>query len=324
MVEERVPGLSLEPAALGDAAPPSAGPAARVRGRGRGGAAAGPGEGRKWTGSALVIPALLLVIAFLFAPLALIVRFSLDLYDPATLMKGVFSVDNYANAFTDPYYRAVLGTTFEMAALSTAIVMLLAFPVAYYISRVQSEKVRGLLIILTVLPLLLGNAVRSAAWMVVMGSKGMANAVMIAVGLIDEPMKILYTPTAVVIALVSVLLPFAIITLQSVMDSIPASLEEAGQSLGHSPLRTVWGVILPLSIPGVIAAAAICFALAMNAYATPVLIGGPSMQMMGPVVYEQISKVSNWPFGSTLACILMLATGLLTVFSTMFLHRKYF
>jgi putative spermidine/putrescine transport system permease protein len=83
-------------------------------------------------------------------------------------------------------------------------------------------------------------------------------------------------------------------------------------------------VILPLSMPGVVAASAICFALAMNAYATPVLIGGPSMQMMGPVVYEQISKVSNWPFGSTLACILMLATGLLTVFSTMFLQRKYF
>jgi putative spermidine/putrescine transport system permease protein len=160
--------------------------------------------------------------------------------------------------------------------------------------------------------------------MIVMGTKGVANSVLLGIGLVQEPIKILYTPTAVVIALVSVLLPFAIITLQSVMDSIPASLEEAGQSLGHSPLRTVFGVVLPLAMPGVVAAAAISFALAMNAYATPVLIGGPTMKMMGPVVYEQIAKANNWPFGSTLACILMAVTLLLTVLSTRFLSRRYF
>jgi len=279
---------------------------------------------RNWGGSALVVPALVLVAAFLLAPLGLILRFSFDKYDPAKLMLGVFSPGNYVQAFADPYYRNVLATTAQIAALSTAIVMLLAFPVAYFISRVESQRLRGWLIILTVLPLLLGNAVRSAAWMVVMGTKGVANSLMLGAGLIAEPMKILYTPTAVVIALVSVLLPFAIITLQSVIDSIPASLEEAGHSLGHSPLRTVFEVVLPLSTPGVVAAAAICFALAMNAYATPVLIGGPTMKMMGPVVYEQIAKANNWPFGSTLACILMLVTLLLTVVSTRFLGRRYF
>jgi len=236
----------------------------------------------------------------------------------------VFSMQNYVQAVADPFYRNVLLSTGYIAALSTVIVMLLAFPVAYYISRVESQRLRGWLIILTVLPLLLGNAVRSAAWMIVMGTKGVANSVLLGIGLVQEPIKILYTPTAVVIALVSVLLPFAIITLQSVMDSIPASLEEAGQSLGHSPLRTVFGVVLPLAMPGVVAAAAISFALAMNAYATPVLIGGPTMKMMGPVVYEQIAKANNWPFGSTLACILMAVTLLLTVLSTRFLSRRYF
>ena len=285
---------------------------------------AGMREGRNWGGSALVLPALVLVAAFLLAPLGLILRYSLDKYDPIKLMLGVFSFENYVQAVADPFYRNVLATTAKISALSTVIVMLLAFPVAYCISRVDSQRVRGWLIILTVLPLLLGNAVRSAAWMIVMGTKGVANALMINVGLISEPIKILYTPTAVVIALVSVLLPFAILTLQSVMDSIPTSLEEAGQSLGHSPLRTVFEVVLPLSTPGVVAAAAICFALAMNAYATPVLIGGPTMQMMGPVVYGQIAKANNWPFGSTLACILMAVTLVLTVLSTRFLGRKYF
>lgn len=281
-------------------------------------------EGRNWGGSALVVPALVLVAAFLLAPLALILRYSFDKYDPVKLMLGVFSPQNYIQAVTDPFYQNVLESTAYVAALSTVIVMLLAFPVAYFISRVESQRLRGWLIILTVLPLLLGNAVRSAAWMIVMGTKGVANSVLLGVGLVQEPVKILYTPTAVVIALVSVLLPFAIITLQSVMDSIPTSLEEAGQSLGHSPLRTVFGVVLPLAMPGVVAAAAISFALAMNAYATPVLIGGPTMKMMGPVVYEQIAKANNWPFGSTLACILMVVTLLLTVLSTRFLSRKYF
>jgi putative spermidine/putrescine transport system permease protein len=285
---------------------------------------ASAGEASNWGGTALVVPALLLVAAFLLAPLALILRYSFDAYDPVKLMLGVFSPGNYVQAVLDPYYRKVLLTTAEIAGLSTAIVMLLAFPVAYCISRVESQRLRGWLIILTMLPLLLGNAVRSAAWMVVMGTKGVANSIFLGIGLVEEPIKILYTPTAVVIALISVLLPFAIITLQAVMDSIPASLEEAGQSLGHSPLRTVFEVVLPLSMPGVVAAAAICFALAMNAYATPVLIGGPTMKMMGPVVYEQISKANNWPFGSTLACILMAVTLLLTVVSTRFLSRKYF
>jgi len=283
-----------------------------------------PGQERQLRSGSLVLPALFFVAIFLFAPLALILRYSFDRYDPLTLMQGVFTIENYVQAVTDPFYRNVLLTTGNISALSTVIVMLLAFPVAYYISRVESPRLRGWLMILTVLPLLLGNAVRSAAWMIVMGTKGVANSFMLAVGLIAEPIKILYTPTAVVIALVSVLLPFAVITLQSVMDSIPTSLEEAGKSLGHSPLRTVAGVVLPLAMPGVAASAAICFALAMNAYATPVLIGGPTMQMMGPVVYAEIAKANNWPFGSTLAGILMAVTLILTILSTRFLSRRYF
>ena len=118
-------------------------------------------ESRNWGGSALVVPALVLVAAFLLAPLALILRYSFDLYDPVKLMLGVFSFGNYVQVVADPYYRNVLSTTAQIAGLSTAIVMLLAFPVAYYISRVESQRLRGWLIILTVLPLLLGNAVRS-------------------------------------------------------------------------------------------------------------------------------------------------------------------
>ncbi|MEP7262585.1 MAG: ABC transporter permease [Usitatibacter sp.] len=273
---------------------------------------------------ALVFPALLLVAVFLLAPLGLILRFSLDVYDPSTLMKGVFALDNYVKLLKDDFYTGVLVFTAQIAALSTVICLALGYPVAYFISRSRSEKMRSILIILTVLPLLMGNAVRSAAWMVVMGSNGMINGLLLALGVIDEPIKILYTPTAVVVGLVSVLMPFAIITLQSVLDSIPVSLEEAGRSLGYSPMRTMWAVVMPLSIPGIVAAGAICFCLAMNAYATPVLIGGPSVHMMGPLVFQQISKVGNWPFGSALAWVLMTVTLVMTIVSATYLNRKYF
>ena len=279
---------------------------------------------KKLRGPALLLPALLLVAVFLLAPLLLILRFSFDAYDPATLMKGVFTAENYVKLFRDEFYTDVLGFTAQIAALSTAICLALGYPVAYFISRSTSEKLRSFLIVLTVLPLLMGNAVRSAAWMVVMGPKGLINGFLINLGVVDEPLKILYTPTAVVVGLVSVLMPFTILTLQSVLDSIPASLEEAGRSLGHSPLRTLVSVVVPLSIPGIVAAGAICFCLAMNAYATPVLIGGPSVHMMGPLVYQQIAKVTNWPFGSALAWLLMTVTLVLTVLSTWYLNRKYF
>lgn len=282
-------------------------------------------EGRtRLRAAALVFPALLLVAVFLLAPLGLILRFSLDVYDPTTLMKGVFSLQNYVKLFGDSFYTGVLLFTAQIAALSTVVCLLLGYPVAYFISRSPSEKLRSILIIVTVLPLLMGNAVRSAAWMVVMGSNGMINGMLLAIGAIDEPIKILYTPTAVVIGLVSVLMPFAIITLQSVLDSIPVSLEEAGRSLGYSPARTMVAVVLPLSIPGIVAAGAICFALAMNAYATPVLIGGPSVHMMGPLVFQQITKVGNWPFGAALAWVLMAVTLVMTVVSATYLNRKYF
>src|SRR6185369_10167963 len=167
-------------------------------------------------GRLLVVPALLLVALFLLAPLALIVRYSLDQYDPIRLLMGVLGWQNYLQVFTDPFYQCVLGTTAKIAGVSTVATLALAIPVAYCISRAHSERARSWLVILVVLPLLLGNAVRSAAWMLVMGTKGVANSFLITVGLTAEPLAILYTPLAVVVALVSVLLPFAIITLQSV------------------------------------------------------------------------------------------------------------
>ena len=137
----------------------------------------------------------------------------------------------------------------------------------------------------------MGNAVRAAGWIVLLADKGLINAVLIYLGVLADPVRILYTGNAVAIGLIAVLLPFMIISLQAVFDGVSESYEEAALSLGARPFTMFRRVLLPLIMPGIFSGCLLCFVLAMNAYATPVLIGGPSFHMMAPKVYEQALKV---------------------------------
>lgn len=280
-------------------------------------------EGRPpWAAWLLAGPALLITVVFLLLPLAIMFRYSLNRYSPRELMIEAVSLENYARFFSDDFYQGVLGTTVWVSGLVTLLCLVLGLPAAYYIARAPL-RVKGLLIILVVLPLLMGNAVRTASWMVVLGKTGVVNAVLIWFGLIEDGLTILYTPTAVVIGLTSVLLPFMIITLQSVIDGIDRAVEEAALNLGAGPITTFFKVIVPLALPGIVAGSVLCFTLSMNAYATPVLIGGPQFHMMGPTIYGQITKAANWPFGAALAFVLMGATLTLTFGSTIALQRRW-
>jgi putative spermidine/putrescine transport system permease protein len=270
----------------------------------------------------LALPATLLTVAVLILPLALMFRYSLNRYSPSELMIEAVTAENYARFFSDVFYQGVLGTTVWVSALTTLLCLVFGLPAAYYIARAPAH-IKGMLIILVVLPLLMGNAVRTASWMVVLGKTGVVNAALLWTGLVDEALTILYTPTAVVIGLTSVLLPFMIITLQSVIDGIDRALEEASLNLGAGPVTTFFKVIVPLALPGIVAGSVLCFTLSMNAYATPVLIGGPQFHMMGPTIYGQITKVANWPFGAALAFVLMGATLALTLISTAALQRRW-
>jgi putative spermidine/putrescine transport system permease protein len=270
----------------------------------------------------LTLPATLVVVAVLGLPMVLLFRYSLNQYDRYDMMAEAFTLANYASIFSDAFFRNVLLRTIYIAAISTAITLVLAFPVAYFIARAPARW-KSLLVICVVFPLLVGNLVRAAGWMAVMGNRGFLNQLLLGLGAIAEPLEILYTPTAVVTGIVAVVLPFMILSLQSVLENIDPSLEEAAGNLGARPIATFRRVILPLALPGVIAGTALVFILCMNAYATPVLLGGPRFHVMGPQVYQQIVGQSNWPFGGALAFILMGTTLVLTVVSTTFIQRRY-
>jgi putative spermidine/putrescine transport system permease protein len=280
------------------------------------------GGGSRLGGVGLAVPATLVVVAVLGLPLVLLFRYSLNQYDRYDMMVEAFTLANYASIVQDAFFRSVLLRTIGIAAIATAITALLAFPVAYFIARAP-VRWKSALIICVVFPLLVGNLVRAAGWMAVMGNRGFLNQALISLGLTAEPLEILYTPAAVVTGIVAVVLPFMILTLQSVIENIDPSLEEAAGSLGARPLTTFRRVVLPLAMPGVVAGTALVFILCMNAYATPVLLGGPRFHVMGPQVYNQIVGQSNWPFGGALAFVLMGTTLVLTLISTTFIQRRY-
>ena len=275
-----------------------------------------------WSAAAMVTPAAIVVTIGIVLPIVILFRYSLNQYTPAKIMVDAFTLENYVKFFTDPFYLAVLFRTIRVAALCTLICVVLAFPMAYCLARTRS-RFKNLLLMAVILPLFVGNAVRAAGWMVLFGNRGFVNALLTEAGIAREPLQIMYTELAVVIGIIAVNLPFVVLTLQAVLEGIDRPIEEAALGLGAGPWRTFWHVILPLAMPGVIAGTILSFILAMNAYATPVLLGGPTFQMMGPTVYNQFAGLSNWPFGAALAFVLMAATLMLTVTSNWLAHRGY-
>jgi putative spermidine/putrescine transport system permease protein len=270
----------------------------------------------------LVGPATVLVALGLLIPAAILFRYSLNRFVPGQFMVDALTVENYVKFFTDPYYTAVLGRTVRVACITTLLCLLMGLPLAYVLARTRTRW-KNLLIMAVVLPLFVGNAVRAAGWMVAFGSRGLLNSTLIGAGAIATPIELMFTETAVIVGITAVNLPFMVLTLQSVIEGIDRSVEEAAYNLGAGPVAMTRRVLLPLALPGLLAGTILTAILAMNAYATPVLLGGPRFQMMGPLVFGQFVQQNNWPFGGAIAFILMAATLLLTAAANLLVQQRY-
>ncbi|MGE5149172.1 MAG: ABC transporter permease [Rhodospirillaceae bacterium] len=274
------------------------------------------------TATALLGPATIFIAVGLLAPLVILFRYSLNGFVAETkTMVEALTIQNYITFFTDPYYTGALLTTVRIALLVTLICLILGFPLAYVVARTQS-RFKHLLIIAIVLPLFVGNSVRAAGWMVVFGNKGFFNASLMGLGLLSQPIEIMFTEKAVIIGIIAVNLPFMVLSLQSVIESIDRAVEEAAFSLGAPPITMFRRVLWPLALPGILAGTILTFILAMNAYATPFLLGGPLFKMMAPVIYNEFTQKTNWPFGGAIAFILMAVTLSLTIAANTLLRRR--
>lgn len=278
--------------------------------------------GRLSTAGLLIGPATIFVTVGLLLPIVILSRYSLNDFKPGVLMIEAFTIKQYVLFFTDPYFTAAFYRTLRVAVIVTLICVVLAFPLAYKLARTQSRH-KNLLIMLIVLPLFVGNAVRAAGWMTLFGNKGFLNVSLQWLGLIDQPIRIMFTEGAVIVGILAVNLPYVVLTLQSVIEGIDRAVEEAAFSLGAGPWTMFRRVLFPLALPGFAAGGIFCFILTMNAYATPVLLGGPQFTMMGPLVYIQFAVKSNWPLGAAVAFILMTATLVLTAAANLMVQRRY-
>jgi putative spermidine/putrescine transport system permease protein len=207
-----------------------------------------------------------------------------------------------------------------VAVSSTALCLLLGLPMAYTLARMQSRW-KSACMLAIVLPLFVGSTVRMVGWMILFARGGMIDSTLRM--MTGHGFELMYTTTAVVAGVVSINLPFVVLTIQSSIETIDTRIEEAAQSLGAPPSRCFWRVVWPLALPGTAIAGILCFILAMNAYATPYLLGGPRFQMMAPLLYWEFATNNNWPFASALALILMGTTLLLTACSNFLIPKRY-
>jgi len=277
---------------------------------------------RRLTAAGLLLPASLMVVGLLCLPLLLMLRYSFNSFVPGQFMVEAVTARNYVKFFSDPYYLAVLKTTVQMSLGVTVFCLVLGMPLAATVAK-ASGRWKTALLLAVILPLFVSNAVRAAGWMVAFGQKGLINHLLLSAGLIDAPLTMMYTPLAVFLGIASVNLPYVVLTLQSVLEGIEPNAADASLSLGATPFETWRLITLPLAMPGILAAGVLSFILAMNAYATPVLLGGPSFQMMAPVVYNEVVNQNNWPFGATVSFVLMAVTLALTVVANLVVARRY-
>lgn len=278
-------------------------------------------QARGLTAGLLIGPATMIVLGALVAPLALLARYSLNRYDRTNFMIEAFTPENYLRFLYDPFYTGVLWTTLWIALLTTALCLLLGFPIAYRLARSQSRwKSAGVLLV--ILPLFIGSTVRALGWMGMLGRGGLVDSA-VAAASPGSSFPLLYTSFAVVLGILSINLPYMVLTLQSVIEGIDARVEEAADSLGADPSRRFLHVVLPLALPGLATGSVLVFILAMNAYATPLLLGGARFQMMAPMLFREYAVNNNWPFAAAIAFILMVTTLTLTAASSAFVQRRY-
>jgi putative spermidine/putrescine transport system permease protein len=269
----------------------------------------------------LLGPATIFVCLTMVAPLLLLARYTLNRFDPTELMVAAWTLQNYTRFFTDSFYLAVLVTTIRVSVVVTAACLVMGIPMAWRLARTESRW-KSAYVMAMVLPLFIGATTRTAGWMILFSHGGMMDIA--TRGLFGvSSLALANTELAVVIGIVSINLPFTILTLQAVFEGIDPRLEEAAASMGASPARSFHRVVLPLAMPGVLIAAVLCFILSMNAFATPLLLGGPRFQMMAPLLYWEFSSNNNWPFAGVLAFVLMASTLALTLAASAVVPRRY-
>jgi putative spermidine/putrescine transport system permease protein len=250
----------------------------------------------------LAFPLALFFLAFFVAPLLMLIAVSF--YADPDMTR--FGINEYTRFLTDAYSLDVMGSTLLLGFEVTAISLVLGFPLAFSFARVPGWA-KSLLLATILLPLLTSVVVRTFAWIVILGRQGVVNSALLSLGWIDSPLRLIYTQGGVVVALVQVQLPLMTLPIITALSRLDPNLTDASATLGASAWRTFFRIIVPLTMPGVLAGCVLCFASSVTAFVTQTLIGGGQMMLLPMYVYQQASALQNWPFAAAIAVLFLFA-----------------
>ena len=260
-----------------------------------------------WQKWAMLSPLLLWLLLFVVAPTAILLVYSFFRGQGNSEVRYTFTIDNYFRCFSRPYLR-VFARSLEYAALTTALCLLIGYPVAYFIGR-SSERWRNRLLMAVMIPFWTSFLIRTYAWKTILDQQGVLNAVLrtlhIIPGLLSNDFEVLYTPAAVMIALVYTYLPFMILPIYGSVEKLDQSLVEAASDLGAGPMRAFARVILPLTMPGISAGTLMVFVPAVAMFAVTSVMSGGKIRLIGDVIQDQFYAAGDLPFGSALGMVLL-------------------
>src|SRR6185312_10765400 len=249
------------------------------------------------------------LIIFAFIPMLLVFITSLLQQGDNELVRLELTLDNYFELF-DPIFFKIFCHSFYVAGLCTLICLVLGYPFAYLLARMKN-RYKNLLLLFVIIPFWTSSLIRSYAIVAILKTHGILNSLLLKLGIITEPLHLLYSDTAALIGLVYTLLPFMILPLYANIEKLDASLIDAARDLGANKIRVFIKIIIPLTLPGIIAGSMLVFLPAMSLFFIPNLLGGAKTMLLGNLIQNQFMAARNWPMGSTVSVILTLMMGLM-------------
>ena len=274
---------------------------------------------RPWLLSA---PALILFAVLLIAPLIMTFLLSFNSFDFYDGIGSDMSLANYREVLGDSYFYEIFGRTFAIALATTVICAIIGVPQAYFLNR-MTPFWRSIMVLVTLGPLLISVVVRTLGWAILLGNKGVINTFLTDLGLIERPIRMMYTSGGIVLALVHVMIPFMVLAVWASLQRQDPATETAAESLGAGPFTVFRRVVFPQVIPGVLSGSLIVFSLSASAFATPAILGGRRVKVVATAVYDEFMNTLNWPLGAAIAMLLLLSVMIVMISWNRLVERRY-
>lgn len=252
------------------------------------------------------------LLLFVFLPNLMIIATSFMTRDDASFVRLALTFDNYTRLL-DPLYGSVLLHSLNMALIATLCCLLLGYPFAWCLTKLPA-RIRPVMLFLLIVPFWTNSLIRIYGLKIFLSTRGWLNEFLLWLGMIDKPFRIMYTSEAVVLGLVYILLPFMVMPLYSSLEKLDRSCLEAARDLGASKLQTFWRIILPLTMPGIVAGCLLVLLPAMGLFFVADLMGGAKNLLIGNVIKSQFLNIRDWPFGAATSIVLTLVMGLMLLF----------